>query len=314
MKSKNVKWHKISADAAVTELHTNAACGLSHKAARSRVRKLGANTLFDFPIPKKSSVWNSFLTDPAILMLLFTLLLALVFSFSASVLLSCIVCVCAFACTFRLTGRFTSLWRTVTLHRIPTVSVLREGKICEISARGVVLGDILLLGRGDIVPCDCRLLKTTGNLRTRLFFGDENGKRMALEQIKQADFVYPYEDQTFSPNYVNMLYGKSEVLEGEARAVAVATGDYTFMGALGQSTEAVSEASNCMCSAASVERFIRTCSAVLTALLIPLCFVGFFTSPKEYDVLQIFLPLCALCGVCARSVLSFFFQAIIADG
>jgi hypothetical protein len=42
--------------------------------------------------------------------------------------------------------------------------------------------------------------------------------------------------------------------------------------------------------------------------------VGFFTAPKEYDVLQIFLPLCALCGVCARSVLTFFFQAIIADG
>ena len=317
MKQGNVKWHKMTAQAAVTQLHTNAACGLTRKAARSRYRKFGANTLFD-DVKKDGvwSVWKSIVTDPAILLLLFVLLFALFFSARAPIVAAIAVLIISVALMLRLVRKISFLLETVSLYRAPTVLVLREGSVFEISSRYLVPGDILLLQKGDVVPCDCRLLEADGEVCTRLIYRDASGRRTALEQIKHADLVYPYEATVFAPSCENILYGKSEMIRGNARALVTEIGIHTYMGAMQLSSQSsaknVGNLGKGVCFGAY--SYIRMYSLILIFLLLPLTVIGLFSSPDSHNILRVFLPLCALCGVGSHGVLLFYFHGVMADG
>ena len=202
----------MTASAAAEILHTNTACGLSRKAARSRCRKLGANTLFDGEKIGWFSVWKPMLTDPSMLLFLFSVLLSLFISQLISFLAAFAAFVCVFVCTFRLMKKVKTVHQTISYYRVPTVCVLREGRVFELSARKIVPGDIVLLQKGDIVPADCRVIDTDGEVCTRLFYRDGTGKRAALEQIKNAETVYSYDSRVIAPNCENILYGKSEII------------------------------------------------------------------------------------------------------
>ena len=47
MNERGSKWYRMAASDVLRQLHTDAACGLSRKAARSRIKRYGYNTLFD---------------------------------------------------------------------------------------------------------------------------------------------------------------------------------------------------------------------------------------------------------------------------
>ena len=78
MNEKGSRWHEINPISICQHLHTNAACGLSRKAARSRLKKEGRNPLFD-DTQKRQKFIKELLLDPATLLMLFSALLAVVF-------------------------------------------------------------------------------------------------------------------------------------------------------------------------------------------------------------------------------------------
>ena len=75
MNDKGLRWHQVDPVSLCQHLHTNAACGLSRKAARSRLKKQGRNPLFDDTTPKRQSHIKNLLLDPSILLMLFGALL-----------------------------------------------------------------------------------------------------------------------------------------------------------------------------------------------------------------------------------------------
>ena len=75
MNERNAKWHQMASDAVCQQVHTNAACGLSRKAARSRCKREGVNTLFDAPTGAWKRHLRAVLCDPSILLLLFCTLM-----------------------------------------------------------------------------------------------------------------------------------------------------------------------------------------------------------------------------------------------
>ena len=42
----------------------------------------------------------------------------------------------------------------------PKAKVLRDGKVIEVDAKGIVVGDIIILEAGNFVPADARLIET----------------------------------------------------------------------------------------------------------------------------------------------------------
>ena len=231
MNEKAFKWHMASPESVCQSLQTNAACGLTRKAARSRFKKQGRNALFDDPTPQKKSPFVRLLLDPALLLMLFSALLAIVFLSTAKVIGTLAVFALLIAALLRVLWRCLELSRITSQYRTPAVRVLRDGKVFSVSAACVVPGDILLLHTGDIVPGDCRLLSSQ-NLRVLTLLPNDKGKPVYQEHSKNADVRYERGMRVDAPLAENMLYGGSEILCGEAKAVLVAAGSNSYLGAL----------------------------------------------------------------------------------
>lgn len=105
----------------------------------------------------------------------------------------------------------------------PKAKALRENIIKEINAQELVPGDIILLGAGNYVPADCRLLESH-NLKI-----EESSLTGETEPVlKDADIIckknIPLGDQ------LNIAFMASIVVNGHAKAVVTETGMNTKVG------------------------------------------------------------------------------------
>ena len=64
MNEKGSRWHLATPLSVCQSLHTDAACGLSRKAARSRFKKQGRNPLFDDVTQKRSRLSKAYYWIP----------------------------------------------------------------------------------------------------------------------------------------------------------------------------------------------------------------------------------------------------------
>ena len=92
MNEKGSRWHLATPLSVCQSLHTDAACGLSRKAARSRFKKQGRNPLFDDVAPKRKSPIKSLLLDPALLLMLFSAILTILFLSPLQIVCTVVVC------------------------------------------------------------------------------------------------------------------------------------------------------------------------------------------------------------------------------
>ena len=210
MNEKGSRWHEINPISICQHLHTNAASGLSRKAARSRLKKEGRNPLFD-DTQKRQKFIKELLLDPATLLMLFSLLLAVVFLSPLQIVCTVVVFLLLIAVLLRFFYKYDELSRLTTQYRTPTVRVLRDGRVFSVSAARVVKGDIILLHTGDIVPGDCRLLNSK-ELRVLTLLPNEKGNPTYKEFTKRANTTYSYGTRVDAPLAENMLYGGSELL------------------------------------------------------------------------------------------------------
>ncbi len=108
-------------------------------------------------------------------------------------------------------------------HTLPYCQVLRNGKTQSIKVEDLVVGDIVVLNSGNIVPADIRLIETYN------FKVDESaltGESIAIE--KNSDAIL--DEHTPLSERKNMAYSSSIVTYGRAVGVVTAVGKDTEMG------------------------------------------------------------------------------------
>ena len=109
----------------------------------------------------------------------------------------------------------------------PTARVIREGKEEEVKVEELVMGDIVLLKEGDVVPADIRLLESAGLLVDEaLLTGESVPVEKDAQRVLQEDA--PLHER------VNCLYKGTVVLRGRAMGVVFATGKNTELGKIAQ--------------------------------------------------------------------------------
>ena len=315
MNEKGLRWHQADALSLCQHLHTNAACGLSRKAARSRLRKQGRNPLFDDTIPKKKSYIKNLLLDPALLLMLFGALLAVVFLSPLQIVSTVIALTLLIAALLRFLHQCDALSRITSQYRTPFVRVLRDGRVFRVSAARVVVGDILLLHTGDIVPGDCRLLSAQ-QLRVLTLQPDEKGHPVYKEYTKNADTIYPYGSRIDAPVAENMLYGGSEILCGEAKAVLVATGTSSYLGAMQSFTlpTEIREKRGDTPTQKILGPYLRLWGFLSLILLTLLTLIGLITTPTEGGLAEYFFILCILTGASSPAVILLYLQWVSVRG
>lgn len=104
----------------------------------------------------------------------------------------------------------------------PEAKVLRDGVAVQLPARELVVGDVILLEAGDMIPADGRLIE---NASLKVDESALTGESLAVE--KSIDIILeeaPLGDRT------NMLFSGSFVTYGRGRAVVTNVGMQTEVG------------------------------------------------------------------------------------
>ena len=104
----------------------------------------------------------------------------------------------------------------------PMIKVRRGGNKFITDGKNAVVGDIIFLNKGDLIPCDARLLQSD-SLEVKELIHTKDGIRNR-DVSKDASVSYPENDETKAPNAQNIVYAGSAVVKGNAVAVVIATG------------------------------------------------------------------------------------------
>ncbi len=115
---------------------------------------------------------------------------------------------------------------------VPHVRVRRDGHLCDVSARELVPGDIVMLEAGSRVPADCRLVELASlKVQESALTGESEPVAKRVDPL--SDPALPVADQA------NMVFMGTTVTYGHGIGVVVATGLQTQLGQIAHSLQSV---------------------------------------------------------------------------
>lgn len=146
-----------------------------------------------------------------------------------------------------------------------TTNIRRDGKNVELPTDEVVVGDVINLSAGDMIPADMKLLTSKDLFCSSSYLdGDpEPAEKMANVVIKPSmanDYL----------NYPNILYEGTTIVSGSGTGIVFAIGNHTVFG------KAVQAISRKKVNTTLFDREMKQLAKILiiaTAIVIPLLFV-----------------------------------------
>lgn len=143
-----------------------------------------------------------------------------------------------------------------------TTAVLRDGKFIETPIDDIVLGDIIRLSAGDIIPADLRIISAKD-----LFLSQAT---LTGESIPIEKFVGFEEDsEAQETDFTNLVLMGNNVVSGSGRGIVIRRGDDTYLGSMSKSLSSIKNVN-------SFEQSISQVSKLLIRLMIimlPIIFV-----------------------------------------
>ena len=255
-----------SPDSVVAACGTSPDAGLSEAEAARRLSADGPNELpSEPPVP----AWRRFLTqfqDPLVHLLIVAIVVSTIawvlegahgVPVDALVILAVITlnAVLGFVQESRAADAVAALSEMTRA----TSTVLRGGSRLTVPSADLVRGDVLILGEGDQVGADARLLSAAA---LRVVESSLTGEADAV--AKTADAVAPDADLA---DRTCMVYRGTSVAQGTGRAVVTATGAGTEMGGIARMLQAVDEEDT------PLEKEIHAISKTLGAIVVVIAVV-----------------------------------------
>ena len=267
---KNEKWFALTPSEIEQKLNTNAATGLSRKAARSRAQK---NEGSIFILPKKSilKMLGDLFSDFALILLLLAAGVSLFFEEWHSGLIVLLLNFLHLLLVFGLYYRSQRTEESLSSLFCPTVRVVRGGRLFCLDFRSVTVGDVMLLEEGDVICADGRII-TSDRLRVRMRLDRE--QYCSMDKLSEG-YVKPNEHR--ASEMVNMVHAGSVVEKGSARVIVTATGRYTYLGAMTGGIEVQRSKAILPMMKHLQKQSVRINLAMLIAV-IPLCILSLLAS------------------------------------
>lgn len=221
-------WYTEKIPHLLHEFKTDLERGLSSEEVTAQRGKYGSN---EVPQPHESSFLVLLLKQFANLtvILLFVVICTLFYlqhTIHEILVFSSILC---FHILWRFiqAGRTHSQLRSISTHLEVSVSVIRNGSIIRLPPTALVPGDLLVLKEGDYIAADARVVEADALVVDEApVFGTTVYTQKTDEDISTPDL---------SPEkQSNMIFAGTHVLEGEARAIVVETGDQLEISKSGQ--------------------------------------------------------------------------------
>lgn len=293
----NEKWFLLSIPEIEKKLKTNAASGLSRKAARSACRANAHKTEKLFIYPKKSVavMLKEMLADFVLIMLLICALMAVLFDEFHLGMTTLVLCIAGVALSLIFYYRSQRSMEQMDAYFLPTAKVIRGGKLYRVSFENVVPGDVILLEKGDIVCSDARLVLSNG-LKVSMRISKNEYVRLK----KQSNGVVNASEMD-PRNHANTVHAGSIIESGSARAIVYATGGYTYLGAM---TGGIRESYNDSVPA-ELKRLRALCSKVsMISMLcvLPFCIMSLLFSHMRGGTATLSASFLTALAICASSM------------
>ena len=243
--------HALSVHEVARELRTDLDLGLSAQAAEDRLAELGPNRFARPARPRYASIALRQFVDPLVGLLIGAVFVsALIGEYLEAVAIGAIVVLNA-VLGFVQEGkaeRAVLALRDVLEQR---ANVVRDGQERALDVEQVVPGDLILLGEGERVPADGRLVAAAG-----LAVDESTLTGESVPVDKSVDAVP--EGAPLAERF-SMVHAGSTVTRGRARALVTATGPGTELGKIVDLTEAATPPPT------PLQRRVRALSQVMVA-------------------------------------------------
>lgn len=214
----------------ISDYHTSVNVGLTKNEVEKKLNNEGLNQL------KKQKEKSFFIillkqfNDPTI----FLLLIAVVLSFFLKEYIDVVIIIIVLIIN-SLVGAFQEYKAEKALESLkklssPHANVVREGKLIKIPSYNVVLGDIVYLQEGDIVPCDLFLFDVNSlEIDESLLTGESLpvSKKFVDEDLS---------DKVISKR-VNQAFMSTKVIRGNAKGICIHSGMNTEVGKIANMIE-----------------------------------------------------------------------------
>ena len=269
--------------------------GLSPKEAAKRLENSTAAPLFRKSPRRYAECVRKTIREPALWLMLAVAIIALFFD---RVALG-IFCLLLTAGNTALSAYF--LYRAdrtddaMLAYDTPLCRVLRGGRVLRVTADGLVPGDIILIHAGDIIPADCRLIRTDGFAVLEREMDASDPLRPPVRLEKDAGRI-PEDADGLRHSPVNMAFAGGMADSGSALAVVVATGSETHLGGLIGRVPTPHQGRGAEYFRKNIG-FLSVYNLCLLCFVIPLTAVGIFTVGDDYEFLDIFLSALALASL-----------------
>lgn len=245
---------EISKEDLLSKLKTNIN-GLTDNEATNKLNEYGHNIIKEEKVKK----WYHFLLesykDPFIYILA---ILAIINLILGDVLGALIIAILAFiSTTIRLIQDYSAYKFDQKLKgQIYTVAnVLRNNQTKEIKTKNIVIGDIVELNAGAMIPADILLLETNDLFVNQSVFTGESVPVEKKSEYVSADSVL---------NMQNICLMNSTVVSGSAKAVVIQTGKNTYIGQMSQNMDEKPPLSNFQIGMQSVSKTLITYMIIIT--------------------------------------------------
>ena len=201
--------------------------GLSSQEAASRLEKYGANTLQE---GKKKSLLEKFVDQFKDFMILVLLVAAVVSMFAHqgepdptdAIIILAVVLLNAVLGVFQ-ESKAEEAIEALKKMASPVASVLRDGHVEHIKGEDIVVGDVVILEAGDVVPADIRLFEVN---TVKIEESALTGESVPVDK----DLVIPTGDEVGIGDRTNMAFSSTNVTYGRAVGVVTSTGMDTEVG------------------------------------------------------------------------------------
>jgi Ca2+-transporting ATPase len=235
-------FYQHSVSTVLEEFKIDQKTGLSDQIAKEKLAQNGKNSLTTRKIRSTLEVVWDQLKNPLILILLAVGLIKifnLIPEFAAGkfsiqsvveiLMVFAVVLISTFIGTTQELDAEKSLEKLRSQVRFGT-RVLRGGKVIEIDAEDVVLGDILVLESGDRVPADARVLESINGHTNEALLTGESEEITKNSEIIETDDLIPADQK-------NMIFAGTNVVGGKIIALVVATAQETEFGKISKELE-----------------------------------------------------------------------------
>lgn len=144
----------------------------------------------------------------------------------------------------------------------PTTKIIRNEKITEIKTMDIVVGDILILSEGTLIPADARLLSSNG-----LVVNEASLTGESLPITKKSEIILG--QNTVLARRINCVFSGTTVLDGQGTAIVMAVGTKSELGKITRQVQETQTETTLLQEAMTKLAKILAIFALIVSALIP---------------------------------------------